>query len=143
MALPIPPNSSGADELYRRLRRELDGRPIYRTAIEDCGISSEADARLAFDAFLQWFAAVAVLEDERLVMIKGPIDAIWHAYLLHTASYLDLCEYAGRFVHHAPQPGTPPADLVAATLALLHREFGRSLSPEFDRWEDLSSLSGS
>jgi hypothetical protein len=124
-------------DLYKEMRRELDPGPIVETAVADCGVATREDARLAFDAFLQWFAALATQGEHGggLVMKKGAIDAIWHAYILNTHLYHDLCEYVGHFVHHTPRVGSPPVERVRATLALLRREFPQTLNAEFARWD--------
>lgn len=36
------------------------------------------------------------------------VDEGWHALILHTALYADLCNYHGQFVHH--HPGYSPAN---------------------------------
>lgn len=130
--------------LYKKMRREVDREPIIRTAVEDCGVASEDDARLAFDAFLQWFAALAANRSQggRLVMKKGSVDAVWHAYILNTELYGGLCEYVGEFVHHTPRPGSPPKERVQSTLAVLRQEFGQALNVEFDRWVCEGELHG-
>ncbi|CCK25731.1 hypothetical protein BN159_1352 [Streptomyces davaonensis JCM 4913] len=47
------------------------------------------------------------------------VDLGLHALILHTKGYAELCEeYAGRFLHHNPEPGGPGRDpqIVAASV---------------------------
>ncbi len=60
-------------------------RKVISTGLVDCGVVDWAQAELGLDAFAQWFHTLRYCEpDERLVMLKGPIDQIWHALILHT-----------------------------------------------------------
>ncbi|HLH22212.1 MAG TPA: hypothetical protein VK066_06800 [Chloroflexota bacterium] len=48
----------------------------------------------------------------RVPMLSQPVDAVWHACLLFSRLYADLCEHAfGEFVHHEPatEPDPDPA----------------------------------
>ncbi len=44
------------------------------------------------------------------------VDEGWHALILHTRVYSELCEGVGRFVHHMPEPSDGsrhnPAELI-------------------------------
>ncbi len=40
--------------------------------------------------------------------MRGPIDDLWHTFVLFTKSYAVFCDkVAGRFIHHVPNPRTP------------------------------------
>ncbi|ETX08755.1 glycine-rich domain-containing protein [Candidatus Entotheonella palauensis] len=51
---------------------------------------------------LKRFLALVALNDKGYGM-NGPIDALWHTFILFTKQYQRFCqEVAGRFIHHEP-----------------------------------------
>jgi hypothetical protein len=49
-----------------------------------------------------------------------PVDAAWHAFILHTADYCDYCRGRfGAYLHHTPTDTDDPAGQLAQTLAYL------------------------
>ncbi|MEA2398849.1 MAG: hypothetical protein QOK25_2405 [Thermoleophilaceae bacterium] len=73
-----------------------------------------AEERL-LDEALRFLALSAELsargEDSRLVP-SVRVDAAWHAFILHTRAYAELCERAfGEYVHHDPSPPDAPVEL--------------------------------
>jgi hypothetical protein len=122
--------------LYDQMRREVDYSAVIRTAVEDCGVPTAARADSALDAFLEWFSLIPTLShDTAYVMLKGDIDRVFHAMIMHTALYRTFCErYIGNFVDHVPRTDAPPREWVKETLVLLRDHFGDELSPLFDEW---------
>jgi hypothetical protein len=64
-------------------------------------------ARLWFDEMLKFLdvATAAYGDDPGLIRSSPswPVDAAWHAFILHTRAYADYCErLCGRFVNHTP-----------------------------------------
>ena len=44
--------------------------------------------------------------------MKGPVDNLWHTFLLFTIDYAAFCEsVAGRFIHHVPASAAKPVAL--------------------------------
>jgi hypothetical protein len=115
-----------------RLHRDA----VIETALVDCGVGDRERAEQGLDAFAQWFFTLPTLEPgQRLIMLKGPVDQMWHALILHTKLYRELCEqHLGFFLDHQPQPDYPPRAWVADTLRILTRRFGDALHPLFDDW---------
>lgn len=120
--------------LLDELAAQHDG--ILATALDDCGLPDREVAAQGLMAFSQWFFALADAgPGERLVMLKGPVDQMWHALILHTKLYRELCDrHLGFFLEHQPQPGLPPRAWVADTLRILTRRYGGELHPYFDDW---------
>jgi hypothetical protein len=55
---------------------------------------------------LRRFLALHALLDAPPTMFSQPVDAAWHAALMFTRRYADLCEQAaGRLIHHHPRVG--------------------------------------
>ncbi|MFJ2806642.1 glycine-rich domain-containing protein [Kitasatospora sp. NPDC087271] len=62
------------------------------------------------------------------------VDEGWHALLVHTEAYAELCEREGRFVHHSPgfDPGNFDQDIMEQTQAAI-REAGFEVDQELWR----------
>lgn len=73
---------------------------------------------------------------ERGYGMHGPVDGLWHHFVLHTALYQSFCErYAGRFLHHHPGTSQQGAAWRAAYLQFLvdyRTVFGEA--PPDDLW---------
>lgn len=61
------------------------------------------------------FVATGALFPARGMRPSRAVDLGWHALILHTAIYADLCHRLGRFVHHRP---SSPSDGAALSLSL-------------------------
>jgi hypothetical protein len=121
--------------MMRRMLEEVDFSSVLRTAVNDCGVPSPAHALDSLDAFLQWFSTIPLAGDRPYVMLKGNPDRVWHACIINTALYRELCErYLGRFVDHHPSVASPSDEWVLETVALLEEEFGADLHPAFRQW---------
>jgi hypothetical protein len=60
------------------------------------------------------------------------VDEGWHALILHTELYADLCARLGGFVHHYPERPDPARfdpDVLTRTVALVEQA-GHSVAPE-------------
>jgi uncharacterized membrane protein YgcG len=67
---------------------------------EDAGIDRET-ARAWFNEMLIFLDLAADSKD--FISPPGPIDAAWHAFILHTRDYEAYCrERFGRVIHHLP-----------------------------------------
>lgn len=50
----------------------------------------------------RYLALRVVFQEERLGM-AGPVDELWHYFILATWEYRAFCDYVGHFVHHRPR----------------------------------------
>jgi hypothetical protein len=109
---------------------------LLNTAVLDCGLRTLDEARRANVAFLQWFVALSRCRGrQELVMLKGPVDRMWHSYILHTKLYRSICDqYLGVFLEHRPQPGFPSDVRIQETVTRLSISFGSDLSPLLAAW---------
>jgi len=78
----------------------------------------QAEAARWFGEMLKFLAVTnALIEELGDYWPKAPprpVDAAWHAFVLHTRDYADYCQREfGRFLHHRP---TPTPDRPEATL---------------------------
>lgn len=55
------------------------------------------------------YLGLRVLSPEPPAMLSKPVDEVWHASLLFSRTYADMCEQVfGFFVHHEPAAGVDP-----------------------------------
>lgn len=113
-----------------------DVQRVLATAVADCGLRDAHEAGRANVAFWQWFSTVATCRDhESLVMLKGSVDQVWHAYILHTRLYRSLCErYIGSFLEHQPQAERPSDRQICETVERLYSRYVDDLSPLLATW---------
>lgn len=53
---------------------------------------------------LKRYLAVAALFPERAYGMMGPVDKMWHVFILDTHKYIQFCDnVAGRYIHHYPE----------------------------------------
>lgn len=78
------------------------------------------------------FIAAAAADPTARIAPSRTVDEGWHALILHTALYADLCERLGRFVHHFPErpdPSRQTGDVLDRTVALIET-IGHTPDPE-------------
>jgi hypothetical protein len=74
---------------------------------QDAGVDRDT-ARAWFNEMLIFLDLVADSKD--FISPPGPVDAAWHAFILHTRDYESYCrERFGRVIHHEPT-GEPDPD---------------------------------
>lgn len=94
---------------------------------------SQDDAAVVLTEALAFVAACAQFPEARLVPSRV-VDAGWHALILHTQIYAELCGRLGGFVHHrpeAPDPSRYDPHVIDRTTALIE-ETGYSV--DLDLW---------
>jgi hypothetical protein len=96
------------------------------------GMGTETAGRIVDEA-LKFVAAAAQF---RTVPISPSrvVDEGWHALILHTALYAELCERLGGMVHHYPErPDTSRHDdeIMARTVALIGEA---GYTPDMELW---------
>lgn len=93
---------------------------------------------------MQWLACHAVKEHEErpFVMMKGPVDVMYHAFMLNTRLYLHFCrDYVGFFIHHTPVDDYQANDIKLAggidyTMSFLQEAFQHELVSPIQDWID-------
>ncbi|MGC0331348.1 hypothetical protein RKD23_004338 [Streptomyces sp. SAI-170] len=113
--MSVPPNPGPDPDptpgpvpvLPRLLLRDRQFWSVRGTVLDANPDMSEEMAGRIVDESLKFLAACARNPGAGLVPSRI-VDEGWHALILHTALYADLCHYlGGRFVHH--YPGYDPA----------------------------------
>jgi hypothetical protein len=58
------------------------------------------------------FLALSVINSGTKYVMSGPMDELWHSFILFTKKYHDFCYLvAGHYIHHAPSiPSDKPND---------------------------------
>jgi hypothetical protein len=79
------------------------------------GIESELAGRIVEEALKFVAAAAANSVPGRALRPSATVDMGWHALILHTSLYSDLCRKLYRFIHHTPE-GPDTLRRVDATL---------------------------
>jgi hypothetical protein len=98
--------------LFGRRRRGDRPPPAYSNEAviqriqQDAGVDRDT-ARSWFNEMLVFLDLVADSKD--LISPPGPVDAAWHAFILHTRDYESYCrERFGRVIHHEPTGEADP-----------------------------------
>jgi len=64
--------------------------------------TSEKHAKL-LEHELKRFLIVAADTLPEYIAMSGPVDAMWHTFIIHTAEYSKFCDQlCGRMIHHSP-----------------------------------------
>ncbi len=111
---------------------QYDG--VRATVLDNNPDMDEATAGRIVDEALKFVAACAQFPDVAIAPSRV-VDEGWHALILHTQLYADLCtKLGGNFIHHVPErpdPSRHDADIMRRTVALIG-EAGHSV--EQDLW---------
>lgn len=119
--------------------------PILERYKRDYGVDDETARRHEIE--LKRYLILCVTQDERFG-IRGPVDNMWHTFLLFTQEYADFCDrVAGRFLHHvpesykdqSPEERRASANSYGATLLAYREVFG---TPPHDVWPSVKSVLG-
>lgn len=97
-------------------------------------ITDQAAALSIVDEALKFVAAAAKHPADPKVRPSRRVDMGWHALILHTVIYVQLCQQLGRFVHHVPE-GPETRRVVSVTqddTIEVIREMG--YEPNMDLW---------
>ena len=81
----------------------FDIEPVIESLHDEVSISKER-LREYWKELQKWLVASLVYPAEEFVMM-GPVDLLWHKFVLHTRLYAEFCwSVLGDFVHHEPEP---------------------------------------
>ncbi len=66
------------------------------------------------------FLALSVITSSTKYVMSGPMDELWHSFILFTKKYHEFCDLvAGHYIHHVPSvPNDKPTDLRGYTRLL-------------------------
>ncbi|WP_425832013.1 glycine-rich domain-containing protein [Streptomyces fractus] len=99
--MPGPPNPGPIPVMARMLFPDATFESCRSTVLDaNPGMTGELAGRIVEEA-ITFVAACAINPDTALAPSRI-VDEGWHALILHTAPYGELCEQLGRFVHHYP-----------------------------------------
>ncbi|MFJ7588215.1 hypothetical protein ACIQZO_12695 [Streptomyces sp. NPDC097617] len=76
-------------------------RVVHLVQRDNDGVEQELAVRIVDEALK--FVAAATQATGRHLRPSKTVDMGWHALILHTAMYRELCSAAGRFVDHRPE----------------------------------------
>src|SRR5215467_2317984 len=80
----------------------FDFTPVRQRLIQQGSVSEEC-ADLAILEFRRYLA-LRLLSPGPVMMLSAVVDEVWHASILFTRLYANLCERVfGHFLHHAPE----------------------------------------
>lgn len=67
-----------------------------------------SEVALEHERELKRFLAVKALHPDKSYGMKGPIDELWHTFIIFTQDYMQFCERTyGGYLHHRPALDTP------------------------------------
>jgi hypothetical protein len=83
-----------------------DMGPIVNRYAEEHDLPSEVAAE--HERELKRFLAVKALHPDTRYGMKGPVDELWHTFIIFTEDYTEFCERTyGSYLHHRPALDTP------------------------------------
>lgn len=106
---------------------------VVATVLDNNDGMEEATAVRIVDEALKWVATCAQFPTARIAPSRV-VDEGWHALILHTALYANMCDKLGMFVHHYPERPDPDrwdTDVIDRTTSLIE-EAGHSV--DYDLW---------
>ncbi|MFF7631961.1 glycine-rich domain-containing protein [Kitasatospora sp. NPDC008050] len=96
---PMPDPQVTSDPRTLLEPRHFDG-VVSTIADNNPGMTKEVATRIACEG-IKFTVAAAIFRDQAMAPSRV-VDEGWHALILHTATYAELCERFGGFVHHTP-----------------------------------------
>lgn len=101
--VPMPPDPPGSPipALPRMLITDAQFASCRKTVMDGNPAMAEEMAGRIVEEGLKFVVACAAYPTEGLAPSRI-VDEGWHALILHTAMYAELCEDLGGFVHHYP-----------------------------------------
>ncbi|MFE2409422.1 glycine-rich domain-containing protein [Kitasatospora sp. NPDC059408] len=122
--LPVNPGSLVATETF--------GAVVHTVLDNNPGMPDDAAERIVTEA-LKFVATARTFPTVRITP-STVVDEGWHALILHTRRYADLCARLGGFVHHYPErpdPSRHDPDALARTAALIEEA---GYTPDYELW---------
>lgn len=109
----------------------VEAYPIPHVTERFCneqGLSAEAGEE--YEVELKKYLWLCSLNDGKNLGMAGPVDELWHTFIIHTRDYEVFCrEVLGKFIHHTPTSLSAKANGTAKMhydefLATYQRTFG-------------------
>lgn len=98
----LPDEQSQSAVIHRAM--EFNMEDVVARYMKDEGLTKEI--ALEHEREIKRFLALCALNPKACYGMKGPIDEIWHTFIIFTRDYARFCELvAGRFIHHIPETG--------------------------------------
>jgi hypothetical protein len=114
------------------LTREQHGDVVATVLDNNTGMEEPTATRIVDEALK--YIATAASFPTAYIQPSRIVDEGWHALILHTALYANLCEQLGMFVHHYPERPNPDRHdegAMARTVALVEEAGHR---PDRELW---------
>ncbi|MFF9645570.1 glycine-rich domain-containing protein [Kitasatospora aureofaciens] len=126
-----PPGDTGPG--VRTLRTPGQFDQVVCTVLDNNpGMAADLAERIVTEA-LKFVAAARMFPTVRITP-SNVVDEGWHALILHTRVYAELCDRLGGFVHHYPERPDPErhdADALARTVTLIEET---GYTPDYELW---------
>ncbi|MEU6238930.1 hypothetical protein, partial [Kitasatospora sp. NPDC047058] len=126
-----PPGDTGPG-VRTLLDNEQFNGAVFTVLDNNPGMADGMAERIVTEALK--FVATARTFPSARVTPSSVVDEGWHALILHTRVYAELCDKLGGFVHHYPERPDPTrhdADALARTVALIEEA---GYSPDHELW---------
>lgn len=89
-------------------------QPVLDRYIADYSVSPPA-AGVVEREMKRYLVLRALHPEARFPLAAGPVDELWHTFLLFTVLYPQFCQQiAGDFIHHHPGPLVPTEEQIRA-----------------------------
>ncbi|WP_329487997.1 hypothetical protein OG618_15500 [Kitasatospora sp. NBC_01246] len=126
-----PPGDTGPGARNLLNPAQFDGT-VFTVLDNNPGMATDTAERIVTEALK--FVATARTFPTARVTPSNVVDEGWHALILHTHVYAELCEKLGGFVHHYPERPDPERHDEAAlvrTVALIEEA---GYTPDHELW---------
>lgn len=98
----LPDEQSQSAIIHRAM--EFNMEDVVARYMKDEGLTEEI--ALEHEREIKRFLSMCALNPKACYGMKGPIDEIWHTFIMFTRDYAEFCQQvAGRFIHHIPETG--------------------------------------
>lgn len=82
----------------------FDIKKVMARYIRDNGLTEEVACEHEIE--IKRYLAMCAINPKAHYGMRGPIDELWHTFVIFTRDYARFCEeVAGRFIHHIPETG--------------------------------------
>ncbi|MEV7772937.1 hypothetical protein [Kitasatospora sp. NPDC086791] len=126
-----PPGPVGPDVRNLLTPAQFDGA-VFTVLDNNPGMAADTAERIVTEA-LKFVVAARTFPAVRITP-SNVVDEGWHALILHTRVYAELCDKIGGFVHHYPERPDPTrhdADALSRTVALIEEA---GYTPDYELW---------
>lgn len=119
------------DAVSRALEFQIDD--VVARYMKDEGLTEEIARE--HERELKRFLALCAMNPSAHYGMRGPIDEIWHTFIMFTREYAQFCEHvSGRFIHHVPETGKGESRSADGYLLFLNdyqKVFGQPAPPQY------------